>query len=171
MALIVPVVPEADSGWPLVIPLIIAGAGLGLLVSQLNNYTLAPIEEERVSEAAGVNSASGSFGLSFGLAVAGAVVLAALSISFTNMTEDSAVIPPDDQQQIAGTLENDAEVMSNTQIEELAAGEPEDVQAEIVSINTDANDISLQVAMLVPILASLIGLINSFRMMRLPGDA
>ena len=84
------------------------------------------------------------------------------------MTEDSAVIPPDGQQQIAGTLENDAEVMSNTQIEELAAGEPEDVQAEILSINTDANDISLQVAMLVPILASLIGLINSLRMMRLP---
>jgi EmrB/QacA subfamily drug resistance transporter len=171
MALIVPVVPEADSGWPLVIPLIIAGAGLGLLVSQLNNYTLAPIEEERVSEAAGVNSASGSFGLSFGLAVAGAVLLATLSLSFTNMTEDSAVIPPDDQQQIADTLEDDAEVVSNTQIEELAAGEPEDVQAEIVSINTDANDISLQVAMLVPILASLIGLINSFRMMRLPEAA
>ena len=168
MALIVPVVPEADSGWPLVIPLIIAGAGLGLLVSQLNNYTLAPIEEERVSEAAGVNSASGSFGLSFGLAVAGAVLLATLSLSFTKMTEDSAVIPPDEQQQIADTLENDAEITSNTQVEELAAGEPDDVQAEIVRINTDANDLSLQVAMLVPILASLIGLLNSFRMVRLP---
>ena len=47
------------------------GCGLGLLVSQLNNYTLAPVEEERVSEAAGVNSAAGSFGLSFGLAMAG----------------------------------------------------------------------------------------------------
>ena len=168
MALIVPLVPEADSGWSLVIPLVIAGGGLGLLVSQLNNYTLAPIDEERVSEAAGVNSAAGSFGLSFGLAMAGGVLLAVLSISFTNMTEDSAVIPPDQQQQIADTLEDDAEVMSNTQLEELAAGEPGEVQAEIVSINTDANDISLQVAMLVPILASLIGLINSFRMMRLP---
>ena len=70
MALIIPIVPHADSGWPLAIPLMIAGSGLGLLVSQLNNYTLAPIEEERVSEAAGVNSASGSFGLSFGLAMA-----------------------------------------------------------------------------------------------------
>ena len=55
--------------------------GLGLLVSQLNNYTLAPIEEERVSEAAGVNSAAGSFGLSFGLAVAGGLMLAALSLA------------------------------------------------------------------------------------------
>ena len=42
LALIVPIVPEADSGWYLLIPLVIAGAGLGLLVSQLNNYTLAP---------------------------------------------------------------------------------------------------------------------------------
>ena len=50
--------PEADSGWYLLIPLAIAGAGLGQQVSQLNNYTLAPIDEERISEAAGVNSAS-----------------------------------------------------------------------------------------------------------------
>ena len=37
-----------------------------------NNYTLSPMTEEQVSEAAGVNSAAGSFGLSFGLAFAGA---------------------------------------------------------------------------------------------------
>ena len=53
MALIIPIVPEADSGWYLLIPLVIAGAGLGLLVSQLNNYALAPIDDERISEAAG----------------------------------------------------------------------------------------------------------------------
>ena len=69
MVLLIPIVPRADSGWYLAGPLVIAGVGLGLLVSQLNNYTLAPIPEERVSEAAGVNSAAGSFGLSFGLAV------------------------------------------------------------------------------------------------------
>ena len=59
LALLIPLVPRADSGWYLVVPLLIAGSGLGLLVSQLNNYTLAPISEERVSEAAGVNSAGG----------------------------------------------------------------------------------------------------------------
>jgi hypothetical protein len=59
MVIVEPIVPRATSGWFLVVPLLIAGAGLGLLVSQLNNYTLAPISEERVSEAAGVNSAGG----------------------------------------------------------------------------------------------------------------
>src|SRR3954466_3084974 len=50
VAVLLPVVPRADSGWSMAVPLAIAGAGLGLLVSQLNNYTLSPIEEERVSE-------------------------------------------------------------------------------------------------------------------------
>src|SRR5204863_6866894 len=77
---LIPIVPRAHSGWWMVVPLLIAGCGLGLLVSQLNNYTLAPIDEERVSEAAGVNSAGGSFGLSFGLAFAGAIMLASLSL-------------------------------------------------------------------------------------------
>ena len=116
--------PEADSGWYLLVPLVVAGAGLGLLVSQLNNYTLAPIDEERISEAAGVNSASGSFGLSFGLAVAGGVLLATLSLAFTNMTNASPTIPSSQQQQIAQTLEDDAQVVSNTELDELLANEP-----------------------------------------------
>ena len=92
LILLLPIVPRADSGWALLVPLMIAGVGLGLLVSQLNNYTLSPITEERVSEAAGVNSAAGSFGLSFGLAFAGAILLATLSFTFTNMAESSTVL-------------------------------------------------------------------------------
>jgi EmrB/QacA subfamily drug resistance transporter len=168
LVVLVPIVPRAHSGWPLVIPLIIAGAGLGLLVSQLNNYTLAPISEERVSEAAGVNSAGGSFGLSFGLAFAGAIMLATLSITFTHKAEASSVLSPTQQQQVADALEDDAQVMSNTQLEQQLAGQPEQVQKEIIRINTDARPFALQVALLIPILAALAGLLNSFRMRRLP---
>ena len=146
----------------------VAGAGLGLLVSQLNNYTLAPISEERVSEAAGVNSAAGSFGLSFGLAFAGAIMLATLSVSFTQLADSSTTLPLDAKQQVAQALEEDAQVMSNTQLEELLAAQPEDISEEIIRINTEARPLALQVALLVPVLAGLIGLINSFRMTRLP---
>jgi EmrB/QacA subfamily drug resistance transporter len=168
IAVIIPFVPRVDSGWWTVAPLAIVGCGLGLLVSQLNNYTLAPVEEQRVSEAAGVNSAAGSFGLSFGLAMAGGIMLAALSVSFTQMTQNSEVIPPDQQEQIAAALEEDAEVMSNTQLEELITGEPPEVEAEVVAINNDARNLSLQIALLIPLLAGLLGLGNSVRMMRLP---
>jgi EmrB/QacA subfamily drug resistance transporter len=168
LVILVPIVPRADSGWWLVIPLIIAGAGLGMLVSQLNNYTLSPISEERVSEAAGVNSAAGSFGLSFGLAFAGAILLATLSVAFTNMAQDSTVLPQSDKDHIASVLKHDAQVMTNTQLQKQIADQPKDVQDEIIRINTNARHIALQIALLIPILAGLLGLLNSFRMMRLP---
>jgi hypothetical protein len=95
-------------------------------------------------------------------------MLATLSFAFTKMAEDSSVLAPAEQQQVAAALEDDAELMSNTQLAEVLAGQPPDVQAEILRINTDARPLALQVALLVPILAALIGLINSFRMVRMP---
>ena len=168
LVILIPIVPRADSGWWLLVPLVISGAGLGFMVSQLNNYTLSPISDERVSEAAGVNSAAGSFGLSFGLAFAGAILLAALVPIFTNLTTSSTVLPEAEQQQIVQTLEHDAEVMSNTQLATLLEGQPADVKAEVIRINTEARPLALQIALLVPLVAGLIGLGLSFRMVRLP---
>jgi hypothetical protein len=150
------------------VPLLVAGAGLGMLVSQLNNYTLSPIAGERVSEAAGVNSAAGSFGLSFGLAFAGAVMLATLSFTATHKANQSTVLTSSEQQQVAHAVKHDAEVMSNTQLQEQLKGQPQDVQDEVLSINDVARHRGLQVALLVPLLAALGGLATSFRMMRLP---
>jgi len=168
LLLLIPIVPRAQSGWALLGPLIVAGCGLGLLVSQLNNYTLSPITDERVSEAAGVNSAAGSFGLSFGLAFAGAIMLASLSLIFTSMSMSSTVLPDDEKQQVAAVLEEDAEFMSNTALAELLVDQPEEVQAEIIRINTEARPIALQIALLIPIFVALLGVLNSFRMRRLP---
>ena len=139
-------------------------------MSQLNNYTLAPVEEERVSEAAGVNSAAGSFGLSFGLAMAGGLMLAALSFSFTQHDREQHRHPRrPQQQQIAARArarrrDHEQHASSTQQI----TGQPPAVEAEVLAINDDARNRSLQVALLVPLLAGLLGLVNSFRMMRLP---
>jgi Na+/melibiose symporter-like transporter len=168
LVLLLPIVPRADTGWWLVIPLLIAGGGLGLLVSQLNNYTLSPVSNERVSEAASVNSAAGSFGLSFGLAFGGAILLASLSTIFTGLSNSSEVLSTEQKEQTAQVLEEDAQFLSNTALEDLLSGQPEPIQDEIIRINTEARPIALQLALLVPILAALLGLIVSFRMMRLP---
>ena len=58
--------------------------------------------------------------------------------------------------------------MTNTHLEELLAGEPADVKAEVIDINTEARPRALQIALLVPFLAALLGLLNGFRMTRLP---
>ena len=95
-------------------------------------------------------------------------MLATLSVLFTHQTDNSSVIPPASQQQIADALQDDAELMSNTQLEQVLADEPEDVQQEVIDINTDVRPRALQVALLVPILAALVGLFNAFRMVRIP---
>ena len=58
--------------------------------------------------------------------------------------------------------------MSTTALEQQISGEPPEVEAEVLAINAEARDRSLQVALLVPLLAALLGLGNSFRMLRLP---
>jgi MFS family permease len=168
VAALIPLVPRVHSGWALVLPLMVAGAGLGLLVSQLNNYTLSPIEEERVSEAAGVNSAGGSFGLAFGLAFAGAIMLGSLSLVFTHYADQSDVLSARQKNQVSSALEKNAEVMTNTHLDALLVGKPPAVQAEILHINTEARPRALQIALLVPLLAALLGLYAAFRMTRLP---
>ena len=67
---------------------------------------------------------------------------------------------------MAQVLENDAEVMSNTELDMLLVGQPPEIRDEIVRINTEARPLALQVALLVPILAAVLGLLNSFRMGR-----
>lgn len=171
VALLISIVPDTQTGWSLALPLILAGAGLGVLVSQLNNYTLAPIEEESVGEAAGVNSATGSFGLSIGLAFAGAVMLATLSAAFTGMAQSSDVLTPAQQERVADVLEDDAQVMSDAQLTALLDEQTPAVRDEILRINGEARPLALQAGLVVPLLAALAGFLTSFRMMRLPDPA
>src|SRR5690606_23281725 len=95
-------------------------------------------------------------------------LLATLAYSFTDMAYSSAVLSPEEQTQVAQTLEEDAQVMSNTQLVGLLEGQPSDVQEEILRINAESRIIALRVALLVPLIAALLGLLNSFRMVRLP---
>jgi hypothetical protein len=84
------------------------------------------------------------------------------------MADSSKVLSPTEQQQVSKGLEKNAEVMTNTHLEELLVGQPPDVKAEIIHINTKARPIALQIALLVPLIAALLGLFNGFRMTRLP---
>lgn len=64
-------------------------------------------------------------------------------------------------------LENDAEVMSNTQLDALITEQPAEVEEAVLEINDDARNLPLQVALVVPLLAALVGLMVSLRMVRL----
>ena len=115
-----------------------------------------------------MNSAAGSFGLSFGLAFAGAIMLAVLAFTFTNMAEASTVLPPAQQQQVANVLEHDAEVMSNTQLEQQLAGQPAGRPGRDHPHQHRGAARRPSGGAARPDPRRLLGLVNSFRMARLP---
>jgi hypothetical protein len=84
------------------------------------------------------------------------------------MANDSDVLAPGEQEQVASALEHDAQVLSDAQLQERLAGRPESTQHEILRINDDARHLALQVALLVPIAAAALGFVNSLRMRREP---
>ena len=97
--------------------------------------------------------------------------LSLITLVFTDKTNASTVLAPAQQQQVAEVLEHDAQVMSDAQLQEQIADEPPATQEEILRINDEARPQALQIALLVPLLVSLLGLGLSFRMMRLPDPA
>jgi hypothetical protein len=91
-----------------------------------------------------------------------------LAFQFNSLSQTSTVLNPDQKEHVAKVLEEDAQVMSNTQLNELISSQPQKVKDEIVSINTKARNQALQIALLIPLIAVLFGFVNSFRMTRLP---
>ena len=167
-----PIIPRTDSGLWLAIPLVIAGIGLGLLVSQLNNYhARARSPRSAISEAAGVNSAGGSFGLSFGLALAGAVDARRRSpCRFTNLTNASDGAPAGAQG--AGRDRPERRRRADEQHAPRGAdlsGQPEEISRRSSGSTPEARPLALQVALLVPLLAAIVGLVVSFRLVKAAG--
>ncbi len=78
------------------------------------------------------------------------------------------MLSPGEQERVAQVLEDDAQVMSTSQLNELLASQPAASSAEIIRINNDARNLALQVALVVPIVAGSLGFVNSLRMRRLP---
>jgi hypothetical protein len=93
-------------------------------------------------------------------------MLATLSIAFTDRAQSSDVLPAAQQEQVAQALEDDAQVMSDSQLQERLAGQPAEIQQEILRINEDTRPLALQIALLVPILAGLLGSVAALSMTR-----
>ena len=95
-------------------------------------------------------------------------MLASLSLLFTHEANSSDVLSSRQATQVSKALEKNAEVMTQAHLDALLAGQRPAVKAEILHINEKARPRALQIALLVPLIAALIGLLNGFRMTRLP---
>ena len=85
---------DADSGAEVVfVPMLLIGLGIGSLASQLGAVTVSAVPDDQAPEVGGIQNTMTNLGASIGTALAGSILIAALSSAFLTNIEASSAIP------------------------------------------------------------------------------
>src|SRR5262249_8924145 len=76
-------------------PMLLAGLGVGALASQLGSVTVSAVPDEQSGEVGGVQNTVTNLGASLGTALAGAVLISALTTSFLTGIQHNPAVPQD----------------------------------------------------------------------------
>ena len=74
-------------------PLLLAGSGLGMMASQLGAVTVSSVPDEQSGEVGGLQNTGTQLGASIGTALAGAVLISALTASFFTGIQNNPKVP------------------------------------------------------------------------------
>ena len=74
-------------------PMLLAGLGVGALASQLGSVTVSSVSDEQSGEVGGLQNTLTNLGASIGTALAGAMLIAALSTSFLTGVQQNPAVP------------------------------------------------------------------------------
>ena len=75
------------------VPLLLIGLGMGGLASQLGSVTVSAVPDEQSPEVGGLQNTATQFGASLGTALAGSVLIAALTASFLSGIAQNPAVP------------------------------------------------------------------------------
>ena len=76
-------------------PMLLAGLGVGALASQLGSVTVSSVPDEQSGEVGGIQNTVTNLGASIGTALAGAVLISALTTSFLTGVQNNPAVPKD----------------------------------------------------------------------------
>ena len=76
-------------------PMLLAGLGIGALASQLGSVTVSSVPDEQSGEVGGLQNTVTNLGASIGTALAGAVLISALTASFLTGIQNNPAVPAD----------------------------------------------------------------------------
>jgi len=76
-------------------PMLLAGLGIGALASQLGSVTVSAVPDEESAQVGGLQNTLTFLGAAIGTALAGAVLISALTSSFFTGIEDNPAVPQD----------------------------------------------------------------------------
>ena len=136
-------------------PLLLAGLGVGALASQLGAVTVSAVDDEHSAEVGGLQNTVTNLGASIGTALAGAVLISALSTSFFAGIQENPDVPPEVSSQAEVQLTGGIPFMSDDAVQQALdeAGVDPSTAAAIVDENDSARIDALRTSL------SLLGLI------------
>ena len=154
---------EAGAGAEIVTgPLLLAGLGIGSLASQLGSVTVSAVPDEQSGEVGGIQNTFTNLGASIGTALAGAVLISALTASFLTGLADNPDVPESVTQQAQVELASGIPFVSDAQLEQALTDDTDLSTSEvdaIVDTNADARIEGLRAALAVLALIALVGLL------------
>jgi len=150
-------------------PLLLAGLGVGALASQLGSVTVSAVPDEQSGDVGGVQNTVTNLGASIGTALAGAVLISALTTSFLTGVQNNPAVPHDvaakAQVELAGGIPFLSDKDLQAQLDK--AGVPAKTADAIVTENANARIDGLRSSLS---LLAIVALIALFATRRIPAQ-
>src|SRR5215212_1795637 len=142
-------------------PLLLVGSGLGAMASQLGSVTVSAVSDEQSGEVGGLQNTGTQLGASIGTALAGAILISALTASFFSSIQNNPAIPDklavNAQAQLATGVPFVSDKDLQTALEK--ADVPKDTANAVVDENAQARITGLRSALALLALISLLALL------------
>jgi MFS family permease len=141
---------EAGAGPEIVtVPMLLAGFGVGALASQLGAVTVSAVPDEVTGEVGGLQNTMTNLGASLGTALAGSILIAALTTSFIQGIQDNEAIPDNVSSSATTELAGGIPFVSDADLKSALkdAGLPADQAKAILDTNADARIDGLRISL------------------------
>ena len=141
-------------------PLLLAGAGLGAMASQLGAVTVSAVPDEQSGEVGGLQNTGTQLGASIGTALAGAVLISAMTAAFFTGIQNNPNVPSSVVSKANTELASGVPFMSEADVKAALskANVPSATANEIIKVNKQSQIDGLRAAEAILALLALIAL-------------
>jgi Na+/melibiose symporter-like transporter len=147
------------------VPLLLAGLGIGALASQLGSVTVSAVPDDQSPEVGGLQNTATNLGASIGTALAGSLLIAALTTSFLHGIKQNPAVPPSVSTQASTELAGGIPFLSDADLQKALtkAGASKQVTQAVLDEDELARLDGLRTALAALALLALIALFFSTR--------
>jgi hypothetical protein len=147
------------------VPLLLAGLGIGALASQLGSVTVSAVPDDESPEVGGLQNTATNLGASIGTALAGSLLIAALTASFLHGIEQNPAVPQEVSAKANVELAGGIPFISDADLQAALtkAGASQEVTQAVLDQNEQARLDGLRTALAALALIALIALFFSAR--------